>query len=110
MKAALYFLHVIDLPASVQLAQGLGFTELATPSKEDAQTVLALLGERYGIPVEHQSVEIGSIKEHIFDTVDRWDCQLLIIGDHSSTGLASRLGSTTYSIVNHATCDVLILK
>lgn len=44
-NAKLYLLHVIELPTSILIAQGLGFTELANPSKEDAQTVLSLIGE-----------------------------------------------------------------
>lgn len=51
-NAKLYLLHIIELPASFQLAQGLGFTELANPAKDDAQTVLALMGENFNIPRE----------------------------------------------------------
>ena len=44
-KATLHILHVIEPPAMLQLAQGLGFAELAAPVKDDAQIVLNLLGE-----------------------------------------------------------------
>ena len=46
-KAKLYLLHVIELPASLQLAQGLGFAEFDRPVslKVDAQAVMAALGE-----------------------------------------------------------------
>lgn len=108
--ARLYLLHVIELPATLQLAQGLGFTELAQPAKEDAQTVLALLGENCQIPPEQQFVEIGSVKEHIFNKVNELNCQLIIIGSHSSSALHSFLGSTAHATVNHSPCDVLTLR
>jgi universal stress protein A len=109
-NATLYLLHVIELPSSFQLAQGLGFTELAQPSKDDAQTVLALLGENYAIPKEQQFVQIGSVKEHIFNKVKELNCQLVIIGSHASRGLHPFLGSTAHAAVNHAPCDVLTLR
>lgn len=108
--AKLYLLHVIELPASIQIAQGLGFTELAHPVKDDAQTVLALLGETLGIPPKQQLVEIGSVKEHIFEKVKALDCQLIILGSHSSQGFPSLLGSTAHAVIHHAPCDVLTLR
>ncbi|HFD2405461.1 TPA: universal stress protein, partial [Legionella pneumophila] len=105
-----YLLHVIELPTSILIAQGLGFTELANPSKEDAQTVLSLIGENLQIPQEQQFVEIGSVKEHILNKAKDLNCQLIIIGSHSATGLPSILGSTAHVVVNHSVCDVLTLK
>lgn len=110
LKAKLYLLHVIELPASIQIAQGLGFTELANPAKDDAQTVLTLLGENLNIPSGQQFVEIGSVKEHILNKAKDLDCQLIILGSHSTTGLPSILGSTAHAVVNHAFCDVLTLR
>lgn len=108
--AKLYILHVIELPTSVQLAQGLGFTELAKPAKDDAQTVLSLIGENFHIPPKQQFVDVGSVKDHIFSKVKELNCQLIIIGSHSTTGLRSLLGSTAHAAVNHAPCDVLTLR
>lgn len=109
-QAKLYLLHVIEMPASFQLAQGLGFTELANPAKDDAQTVISLIGENLHIPAEQLFVEIGSAKEHIIHKVNELNCQLIIMGSRSSTGLHSFLGSTAHAVVNHAPCDVLTLK
>lgn len=106
----LFLLHVIEMPASYQLAQGLGFTELAKPAKNDAQTVLSLIGDEFHIPQEQQFVEIGAVKELIFNKVKELNCQLIIIGSHSSIGLHSFLGSTAHATVNHAPCDVLTLR
>ncbi len=109
LHAKIYLLHVIELPASIQIAQGLGFTELGYPVKDDAQTVLSLLGESLGIPKKQLLVEIGSVKEHIFNKVTELNCQLIILG-YSNTGLSHILGSTAHAVVNHAPCDVLTLR
>lgn len=109
-NATLYLLHVIELPASYQLAQGLGFTELVNPAKDDAQTVLSLIGENLNIPAAQQFVEIGSVKEIIFNKVQDLACQLVIIGSRSTHGLETLLGSTAHAITNRAPCDVLTLR
>lgn len=108
-NATLYLLHVIELPASIQIAQGLGFVEMVRPVKDDAQTVLSLIGERYNIPPEQQFVEIGSIKEQLFKKVNELSCQLILIGSHSPNKFPPILGSTAHAIVSHAQCDVLTL-
>lgn len=109
-KATLYLLHVIELPASVQLAQGLGFAELVKPAKDDAKTVLSLIGDAIKVPVSRQFIEIGSVKEHIFHKAKELNCQLVVIGSHSTTGLNSLLGSTAHAVVNHAPFDVITLR
>ncbi len=109
-NATIYFLHVIELPASIQLAQSLGFTELANPAKDDAKTVLSLIGDNYNIPATQQFVEIGSVKEHIFKKVKELNCGLIIIGSHSTSGISSLLGSTAHAAVNHAPCDVMTIR
>ena len=74
LNATLYLLHVIEMPTSYQLAQGLGFTELANPAKDDAQTVLSLIGDNFNIPESQQFVEIGSVREIIFNKVQELNC------------------------------------
>ncbi len=110
LNATLYLLHVIELPSSYQLAQGLGFAGLVNPAKDDAQTVLSLISENLNIPTSQQFVEIGSVKENIFKKVKELNCQLVIIGSHSTHGLESILGSTAHAITNRAPCDVLTLR
>jgi universal stress protein A len=110
LNAKLYILHVVELPTSYQVAQGLGFAELVNPVKDDAQTVLSLMGENLKIPESQLLVEIGSVKHAIFTKVQELKCQLIIIGSHSSHGLESILGSTAHAITNRAPCDVLTLR
>lgn len=109
-NAPLYLLHVIAMPSSFQLAQGLGFTEFAKPIKDDALSVLSILGESLDIPPERQYVEVGSVKMHVLKKINELHCDLILIGSSMSSQLAFFLGSTAHAIVNHAPCDVLTIK
>lgn len=108
--AKLYLLHVIQPPTSMQLAQGLGFAEFDAPVKDNAQVVMDLLGETLCIPQEQLLVEVGSIKLSILNKAETLGCGLIIIGNHTPTHLPPFLGSTAYSVVHHAKCDVLTLR
>lgn len=108
--AKLYLLHVLEQPASLQLAQGLGFAELIEPIKTDAQTVLNVVGEALGVPSSQQFVEIGSIKTHLYEKITELACDLIIIGSHTPSAIPAILGSTAYTITQHAPCDVLTVR
>lgn len=97
-NATLHIIHVIDTPASLQVAQSLGFAEITLPVKDDAQLVMRLLGEALNIPESQQWVEIGSTKEGIIKKIKALDCSLLIIGGHSPT------------LSEDVPCDVLTLR
>jgi universal stress protein A len=108
--AKLHLLHIIEPPATMQLAQGLGFAELYTPVKGDAQDVMRILGEALNIPAEQQHVEIGSVKLQILDKIQVLGCELVIIGTHSPGTLSNFLGSTAHAVTHKAPCDVLALR
>lgn len=106
----LFLLHVIEPPASLQLAQGLGFADIGLPLKDNAEAVLRTLGDALNIPIEQQFVEIGSIKMHVLEKVNELACNLIIIGSHTPSSLPAFLGSTAHAVVHHAPCDVLTLR
>ena len=108
--AKIYLMHVIEPPATLQLAQGLGFAEFDKPVKDDAEAVIRALGEALLIPADQQFVEIGSIKMHVLDKVKELSCDLIIVGSHTPSKLPDFLGSTAHAVVNHAKCDVLTLR
>lgn len=110
MGADIHFLHVIEPPASLQLAQGLGFAEVINPSKKDVEAVMHILGEALDIPANHQHVELGSIYQQVLAMIDKLGCELVILGRHTESDLPMFLGSTAHSIVNHAPCDVLTMR
>lgn len=110
LGADLHFLHVIEIPASLQWAQSLGFAELSVPVKDEAQAVLATLGDALKIPPDHQHVEIGSAHTHILDYITTHHCDLVILGSPSSGSLPGLPGSTAQAVSHHAACDVLTLR
>lgn len=108
-SAKLFLLHVIEPPPSLQLAQGLGFAEFDYPVKEDAITVMSVLGDALNIPLEQQFVEVGSIKSHILQKLEELQCSLLIIGSHTPK-LPAILSNTAHEVISSAGCDVLIVR
>lgn len=108
--AELFLVHVIEIPQSMLLAQNLGFAELLLPAKEDAKIVLKTIGDALNISEKHQFVDIGIVKQHILERASSLKCDLIVLGRHCSGILPSLLGSTTYHVMQHADCDVLILK
>ena len=108
--AKIFLLHVIQPPASLQLAQGLGFAELEAPAKDDAIAVMRTLGDALNIPVAQQFVQVGSIKQTVLSAIEELACNLVIVGSHVTHHLPDFLGSTAHAVVNRATCDVLTLR
>lgn len=106
-QAHLFLLHVVETPPSVQLAQGLGFATIERPTKlkDDAESVLSILGEDLGIPKERQLVEVGSIYKHIKETLIKHRCGLLIVGRHYHHHLFPRVEAHDEEL----SCDVLTL-
>ncbi|MGQ3891050.1 universal stress protein [Legionella sp. CNM-4043-24] len=110
LGADLHFLHVIEIPSTLQWAQSLGFAELSVPVKDEAQSVLAVLGEALNVPVDHQHVEIGSAHTHILDYIKKLGCDLVILGSEPVSALPTLPGSTGQGVAHHAPCDVLTLR
>ncbi|MDF1827811.1 MAG: universal stress protein [Legionellaceae bacterium] len=108
--ARLYVIHVLESPAALQLAQGLGFAEIALPIKDDAEAVMATLGDALNLPKEQLLVESGSVKTNVLEISAALGCDLLIIGSHTSHDLSELMGSTARSLVEQAPIDVLTLR
>lgn len=109
-NAVLYLLHVIEPPASLQLAQGLGFAEFDTPVKEDAESVLQMLGDTFSIPKERVFVEVGSIKSQTLLKIETLQCDLLIIGKHHKDAISTLFGNAARALAEEASCDVLTIS
>lgn len=110
LGASLYFLHVIEIPASLQWAHSLGFAELATPETDGAKEVMLALGDAFAIKNDHLFVEVGPAWTHILDKINQLSCDLLIIGSYSHRALPTYLGSTAHAVIHHAPCDILTLR
>lgn len=108
--ATLSLIHVIEAPATLQIAQGIGFAEIGMPVKDDAEVVMRLLGEALHIPPQHLYVEVGSVKERVLEKIKTLNCDLLIISRHASYHLLSFLEQHEHALLNNVPCDVLCLR
>ncbi|MDP1603792.1 MAG: universal stress protein [Legionella sp.] len=110
LGAKLYFLHVVEIPSSLQWAQSMGFAELAKPVTEGAQTVMGTLSDALKIPAANLFVETGSAYMHILSKIKELNCDLVILGGHAPNSLPAFMGSTAHAVLHHATCDVLTIR
>jgi len=108
--ATLHLIFILETPTSLQIAQGLGFAEFDRPVKDEAQAVIATLGEALGVPPEQQYIEIGSAKHQILSKALEINSDLIIIGSHTPSSLPAILGSTAHAVTHQSSCDVLTLK
>lgn len=110
-NAKLFIMHVIEPPTSLQVAQGLGFTEICnqTASAENAKEILQMISESLGIPAQQIIVSLGSIKKQIQNKISELNCELIIIGKHSSNELMELLGNNTHNLEKTINCDILTI-
>ncbi|XP_057529694.1 universal stress protein A-like protein [Amaranthus tricolor] len=94
------------LPANV-------LTSIQDNQKKFAEALLVKAKDicaMYGVNAETISV-LGNPKDAICDAVQKFQCQLLVMGSHSR-GVIGRavLGSVSNYCVHHAKCPVLVVK
>ena len=112
INAILFVMHVIESPPSLQIAQGLGFTEIYNPNvaAQNAKEILSIIGESLNIPKDRQIIEIGSIKQHVLNKVNELCCDLIIIGKHTNNKLPEFLTNSAHYIMDTASCDILTIS
>jgi universal stress protein A len=77
---------------------------------ERAQTLLADVGARYGIPSERQYLERGQASPQILRLAKDIGVDLIVLGSHGRHGWRLLLGSTANAVLHHAECDVLAVR
>jgi nucleotide-binding universal stress UspA family protein len=111
INARLYIMHVIESPPSLQIAQGLGFTEIYNPNatEQNAKEILNIIGESLNIKKDRQIVEIGSIKQHVLNKITELSCDLIIVGKHAQNIMPGFLTNSAHNVVNESSCDILTI-
>jgi universal stress protein A len=110
LHAELYFLHVLEIPQSWQLAQGLGFAPNIPLPTEDTRTLMNVLGEQFNLPPERMLIMEGSPKHKIIETVHDLQIDLLLIGAPSNQFLQGEMTHTSHYVIDNAPCDVLLMR
>jgi nucleotide-binding universal stress UspA family protein len=108
--AELYFIHVLDLPASWQIAQSLGFAENEPLPIEETKMILNVLGEQFSLPPENLLLMEGSRKHKIIECIHELQIDLLLIGSGSNPLLQGELTHLTHYLGDHAPCNVLLMR
>ncbi|MCB1827105.1 MAG: universal stress protein [Coxiellaceae bacterium] len=78
--------------------------------EKKAESSLAKLGNKFNIASDNQHVSSGSVKLGVIDTAEEIKADLIVVGTHSHHGLEAILGSRASAILNHAKCDVLVVR
>ncbi|MBP1044487.1 universal stress protein [Vagococcus sp. BWB3-3] len=112
-QASLYILRVVDTridPFAPYIIEGV-IEEQLEEAKRDMNE-LADLAKEYGVSDVYPLVKQGQPRDIITNKVpERENIDLLVVGATGKTGLDKLwIGSTTNYVVNHATCNVLVIR
>lgn len=109
-KAKLSIIHIVEFNPMMY-----GGGEFAIPLDGDieesihkhAKQGLEAEGVRLNIPAANQLLQTGVTVEHLVETVEKQNIDLLVLGHHEHRWLAAMLGSTSNSILHLMPCDVI---
>jgi universal stress protein A len=108
--AELFFLHVLSLPGTWQIAQSLGFAETQPLPTENAEIVMQALGEQFNIHKSHLLIRQGNTRQTILDTSIELQADLILIGAPSNPLSQGEFTHLSHYVSDHAFCDVLLMK
>lgn len=101
-NSKLIVIHVIPytlLPKNYQKE----LTEQISPKIEK-------ISAAFNIPKKNQIIKIGKPYSHICTLAEKKKADLIVIGTHSKKGIHALLGSTANGVINHASCNVSLVK
>lgn len=110
LDAELFFLHVLEVPQTWQLAQNLGFAQNPPLPIEDTRTLLNVLGEQFDMPPERMILMEGSPKHKIIECIHELQIDLLLIGCPSNQFLQGEVTHLSHYLVDNAPCSVLLMR
>lgn len=110
-NANLFILNAVKTVAAYGATQGYDvILEVEGKIREEAKKSLSELAQKYGIPLDHQIIEMGPPEIVIVEQAKKNKADLIIVGGHSPHRLHLIFGSTVDGVSHHAPCDVLSIK
>jgi len=108
-QAKLTVVHYIEpLPPA---AYAMGVIDYENDFMLEAKKMMTQLAKEYQLAEADTHVESGKAKHDIADYAKNEAVDLIVIGSHGHHGILNNLvGSTTTATINHAHCDVYIVK
>ena len=109
--ARLTAVHVMqDIPRFSDTCGYFTIADLNEKIESEVGAELKKIASQLKINEEDLKVAHGNAKNKIVDTANNLNCDLIIIGAHTRSGLAKLLGSTANGVIQNATCDVFVVK
>lgn len=109
-KADLFLLHVLDIPSSWQIAQGLGFAENEPFPIEETKIVMNALADQFELPQNNMLLMHGSLRNCIVECVENLQPELLLIGSPTNQLIQGEFTHISHFIVDHVPCDIMMLR
>lgn len=112
-QAKLSIVHMLEL-----LPLQFGGFEFAMPIDPDLETelmtkaeqALTQQAENVNIPKENQYLEKGLAQDQLRLLVLTLNVDLLVLGYHQQSGLASMFGATANTLLHQMPCDILVVR
>ncbi|MGG5318688.1 universal stress protein [Enterococcus sp. AZ072] len=108
-QAQLLLLTVIDV-TSFRGTASVNSIEITKELQKKAQQMITKLKEKVDFPLETQ-IAAGNPKLEIIKAAEDFDSDLIVMGATGLNRLGQwMLGSTTGYVVNHSSCNVMVIK
>jgi len=78
--------------------------------KEDISPKIEKITDLFDIAKNNRIVKVGKPYSHICALAEKKKADLIVIGTHSKKGINSLIGSTANGVINHAKCDISLVK
>lgn len=85
-------------------------TDYQKQLEEEAQPAIEAIASSLDMPTKDVTIKIGKPYEQICRLAESKKADLIILGTHSKKGIHTLIGSTANGVVNHAKCDVSLIK
>lgn len=108
--AELFFLHVLSIPGTWQIAQSLGFAETEPLPTENVEIVMQALGAQFNLHQNHLLIRQGNARQNILDTVIELQADMLLIGAPTNPLSQGEFTHISHYLTDHAFCDVLLMR
>lgn len=114
-QATIDLVHVVDIP-TYPVLEDIAVTGMpGLWGVEQAETLMELSTDKLmqlasGLTVRHRVVVAGVAAVEISALAKVNNIDVVVMGFHGLSGFKRLLGSTTHSVLNEASCDVLAIK
>jgi len=113
-KAEMRITVVADIMTYAYAASGGMYKQFNAQAKENAENLATAaldMAKRAGVANAYASDEEGQPADLILTLATEYKTDLIVVGRRGMRGLARFLmGSVSTSVINHAKCDVLVVK